>query len=132
MGVKEGVEGQDFKKYLENLLIGCLTFAYRLGYQGKGYNMNRDHDVLLGFPNGKMKTLVLDSLWDSSKIAIEGQQLTFYSDLCPLTIQRRREWNFLTRKLVEASTPYKWGFPDKLLIEYKGKIIAIKTTPQAK
>lgn len=79
---------------------------------------------MLGFPNGPTKSLVLDTLWDRPKLIIEGQQLTFYSDLSPLSTQ---QWRFLTTKLTN------YGFPHKLLIEHKGKkIIAIKTKGQAR
>lgn len=73
-----------------------LTFALkgiqtRLGIQGKGQSKDRDRDVILGFPNGALKA---DSLWGRPKITVEGQQMTFYSDLCPLTLQRRGERSF--------------------------------------
>lgn len=86
-GLKEGMEDLDLKVYLETLLTGCLAsdtkveisliVANRVGIQGRGQNKNRDRDIILGFPNGAMKVLVLDSLWGRSKIVVEGEQLTF-------------------------------------------------------
>lgn len=102
-----------------------LTFAYIVALQGRGYK----NDILIGFLDTSTKALFVDTLWDRSKIVTKGQQLTFYSDLCPLTIQYRREWNFLTGKLTMYGIPYTWGFPHKLLIEYEGKIIAMTSTP---
>lgn len=90
-GLKEGLEEQDLKKKLETLLTGCLgseteeevqlAFAYSLGAVGKGWNKSKDTNIILGFPNGSSKALVLASLWDKPKTVIEGQALTFYSDL---------------------------------------------------
>lgn len=92
-GLKEGEEEGDLKKYLETLLTGCLAsdteaivslaFAHRVGHYEKGQNKNRDQDVILGFVDGGMKSLVLDSLWGKPKLVVAKQQLTFYSDLFP-------------------------------------------------
>lgn len=35
-------------------------------------------------------------------------------------------------KLVETGTAYRWGFPFKLFVDYKGKNIVLKTLQQAK
>lgn len=72
------------------------------------------------FSDQNIKTPILDHLWESPKIVLEGQELTFYSDLCPLTIQRRKEWKFLTTNLIVGGIPYKRGFLFKRLIDYKG------------
>lgn len=55
----------------------------------------KDRDILLGFPDCLMKSLVLDALWDKPKISVEGHMLTFYSDLCLLMLQKRKEWEFI-------------------------------------
>lgn len=106
------------KTYLEKLLTTCLgqdtedqiklSFAHRLGPLGKGKNRSRDRerDIIIGFPQVAVKTLVLNSLWDKPKITIEDQQLTFYSDLSPLTLHKKREWNFLATKLITCGIPY--------------------------
>lgn len=97
-GLKEGIEESDLKAYLETLLTCCLpsetggwviglSFANRVGIQDKGQNKNRDRDVILGFQHGEMKRLVLEHLWDGPKIIVEGQQLTFYSDVSPITLR---------------------------------------------
>lgn len=140
-GLKEGVEDLDLEKYLETLLNGCLasdteaeiclSFANRVGVLGNGHNKNRDKDVILGLLNGDMKRLVWDSLWGKPKIVEEGQQLTFYLDLCPFTLHRRRQWGFLTTKLNSQGIAYKWGFSHKCLLDYKGKIVMIRTILQA-
>lgn len=108
-----------------------LSFAHRLGSMGKVIIGGKERDILLGFPNGALKALVLNTLWEKPKIMIEGQQLTFYSDLCPIMLQRK-EWSFLTVKPVSYGVPYKWGFLHKLLIDYKGRVIVIKSAPQAR
>lgn len=96
------MEGGKLKDCPDTLFTGCLgtetdaeirlNFAHRLGSCGE---RSKDRDILLGFPNWSMKLLALDVLWDKSKISVEGQQLTFCSDLCPLTLQKRREWKLL-------------------------------------
>lgn len=88
-----------------------------------------DRDVLLGFPDLAMKSLVHDSLREMPKITVEGQQLMFYSYLCPLTFQKRRDWKMLTTKLPILDIPYKWSFP--LTIDSKGATVVTKTLQQA-
>lgn len=80
-----------------------------MGKQGKGQNRNKDQEIILGFLDGGVKTLVLDSVWDNPKLVVANQQLTFYLDLSPLTLQRRKEWSFLTSKLARYEIAYKWG-----------------------
>lgn len=109
-----------------------ISFTKRLRIRSCGCHKDRDRDILIGFPTAATKALVLDLLWNRPKITIKGPQLIFPSDLCQLTIQNRREWCFLTVKLTVHGIPYKWGYPHKLLIEYKGKIVAIKTLLQAR
>lgn len=48
-----------------------------------------------------MKSTDLDAFWNKPKIVVEGQELelAFYSDLCPITLKKQREWTFLTNKL---------------------------------
>lgn len=90
-----------------------------------------DRDVLLGFPDGAMKALVLAMLWEQPRLSIDSQNLTLFSDLHPLTIHKRGEWKFLTSKLVRIEIPYKWGYPFKLLINYKERRMVIKSLGQA-
>lgn len=141
-GLKEELEEQDLKTYLEKLLTTCmgsdteeekqLALAYRLGAIGRGRNRNRNRDIILGLSHGALKALVVDSLWDRPRIVIEDQQLTFYSDLCPLMLHKRRGGGGLTAKLTVCGVPYKWGFTHKLLIDYRGKVVIIKTIAQAR
>lgn len=122
------------KPYLENLLTSCLrsetNAVAQLSFTHRS-RPNRDRDVLLGFPDWRMKSLVLDSLWDKPNISVEDQPLTIYSNLC-LLLQKRREWRFLTTKLTAFDIPYKWGFPRKLFIDHKGTTVVIMSFQQAK
>lgn len=91
-GLKEGAEGGDLKKFLENLFMACigsssnvevkLKFVYRLRNLGRGKGRDKDREVLnlIGFEDRFIKTIVVDVLWDQPKIVVEGQELTFYSD----------------------------------------------------
>lgn len=65
------------------------------------------------------------------KISIEGQKFAVFSDLCPLTLRKRRELKFLTTKLASLRIAYKWEFPIKLLVDYQRKIVVIKTVQEA-
>lgn len=94
-----------------------LNFAHRLGRVDKRRMRNKERDILLGYPDGSTKLLVLDSLWEKPTIVVEGQELTFSSDICPLTLQRRKDWKFLTTKLIDLGIPYKCSFLFKLLIK---------------
>lgn len=47
-------------------------------------------------------------------------------------MKRRREWKFLTSKLTRSDIPYKWGYPFKLLVEYKEKTVVLTSIQQAK
>lgn len=83
-----------------------LDFAHRPGHPDGRKIKSRDKDVLLRFLDWNIKALILEQLWDTPKIIVEGQELTFYSDLYPITIQRRKKWRFLTSKLVTGGIPY--------------------------
>lgn len=87
-GLKEGIERDDLKSYLDALLTSCmgsetnvevnLTFAHWLGSNDRSIRNNKSRDVLLGFADQVTKFTVLDSLWEQSKVVVEGQQLTFF------------------------------------------------------
>lgn len=140
-GLKEGEEEGDLKGYLEKILTSylaprtetgvTLTFAHRIGIQGKGPNRSKDRDIMLGPPDNGVKTFVLDSLWEKPKLVEANQHLTVYTDLSPITLQRRQEWSFLISKLTRAKVAYTWRFPHMLLVEYKEKTVIIRTTAQA-
>lgn len=49
---------------------------------------SKNKDVLIEFSDLTMKSLILDALWEQLKLIVEGQELTFYSDLCPLTFKK--------------------------------------------
>lgn len=99
---------------------------------GRRASRNKDREVLLSFLYLSIKSAVLDALWDQPRLEVEGQQLFLYSDLCPLTLKRHREWKFLTSKLTWFGLPYKWSYPFKLLTDYKGKTVVLTTIQQAK
>lgn len=52
--------------------------------------------------------------------------------LLGVVASKRRECNFLTVEHTIHGVAYKWGYPRKLLIDYHGKVIVIKTTSQAR
>lgn len=70
--------------------------------------------------------MILDALLEQPKVVVEGQELTFYLDLCPLT-KEKEGTEFFTNKLTSLVIAYKWGFPFKLLIEYSGRTVVLKT-----
>lgn len=105
-----------------------LYFSHCLGTNKQGRRATENRDVLLGFPDGTMRSLVI---WEQPRLGV-GQNLTFFSDLCPITIRKRGEWKFLTSRLIQMRIYYKWGYSFKLLIDYKERIVLIKSTSQAK
>lgn len=88
-----------------------MKFANRLRGPGKTKGRGRDREVLVGFEDWSVKSMNLDVLWEQPKLMLEGQKLTFYSDLCPLTLKRRREWKFITNKLTRLEIAYRVGVP---------------------
>lgn len=86
----------------------------------------------MGFFDLPMKWHILDLLWEQPMLNVQGEELTFYSDLTPITLWQRSEWRSLTNRLTKQEIPYKWGFPFRLLIDYKGKTVMLKTILQAK
>lgn len=98
--MKEGAEGRDLKGFLEKLFrtyVGFgleaevkLKFAYRVRGSGRTKGKGRDREVLIGFEDWSVKSMVLDALWEQCKIATEGQELTFYSDLCSTCIEENK------------------------------------------
>lgn len=68
-----------------------LSFAHRLGTNKPSRRVIGSRDVLLGFHDGSTRVLVLDMLWEQPRLRVKGQTLTFFSDLCPITIHKREE-----------------------------------------
>lgn len=62
---------------------------------------------------------------------MEGQELTLYSEVSPITLNKRRDWRVVTSQLCRVNIPYKWGYTFKLLVNYKGQTIALLTKQQA-
>lgn len=60
----------------------------RLKRLKEGMEVDKPPDVLIGFLDWSMKSRVLDALWDKPKPVVEGQELAFYSDLCPITVKK--------------------------------------------
>lgn len=71
-GLIEGTEGEYLKAFLENLFMACLgsnsnteillQFAYRLMNARLITRRRRDLNVLIGFPDGTLKAMVIDVL----------------------------------------------------------------------
>lgn len=70
-------------------------------------------------------------LWEKPKIYVAGQELSFFSDLCPLTLRKIWEFKFLTVQLVRLGIPYRWGFPFELPVAYQRRTVVIRTVQQA-
>lgn len=108
-GLKEVAEGENLSQYLENLFAACLgsdsttevklKSARRLRNTGRKVGRNIDREVLISFGDLSFKSAVLDTLWDQPQIVIKWQEISFYSDLCPLTLKNLREWKFIMSKL---------------------------------
>lgn len=60
---------------------------------------------------------------------VEGQEITFYSALCPLTLKKRRSWG---KKLSRQGIPYRWGYSFHLVVTFKNKIINLWTLQEVK
>lgn len=85
--LKEGIEGDSLKTYLETLLTGCLgsdtdgvvqlDFVFRIRSLSRKDRRSKDRGILMRFTERKIKTLILDHLWDSPRIVLEGQELSF-------------------------------------------------------
>lgn len=98
-GLKEGEEGENLVSYLEDLLTACLgsgsnievklSFAFRVNTNTRTAR-NKEQEILLSFQDVATKSAVLDALWDQPRLEADGQQLVFYSDLCPLTKKKER------------------------------------------
>lgn len=86
---------------------------------------NGTRDILVRFSDCSIKTAIFDAPWEKPKISIEGQELSLYSVLCPLTLKRREEFKFLMVKLTKLGIAYKWGFPFKLLVDFQRKLVVI-------
>lgn len=46
--------------------------------------------------------------------------------------ENREEWKFITNKLSRQGIASKWGFPFKLLANYKGQTVTLTTKQQTK
>lgn len=65
-----------------------LNSAQRLQ---NGRRSRGDREVLISFQDPSVRTPVLDALWDQPKLLVEGQELSFYLDVCPLMLKKCRE-----------------------------------------
>lgn len=82
---KRGSGARKLERFLERFFTECLDsesnieiklkFAYRLRSFGK--QRNNVMDVLVGFYDRPMKSLILDALWNKPKILVERQELNF-------------------------------------------------------
>lgn len=101
--------GRQSERFLENLFMASicsesnvevkLKSAYRITNFGKLREKARDREVLMTFQEGSVEMMVLNTLWEQSKLVVAGLELTFLSDISPVTLRERREWHFLTNKL---------------------------------
>lgn len=130
------------KVFLENLFrdsVGSNSnveikhqFAHRLGIRRPFKSNSRDQDIIIGFSDIKQKFLVVETLWNQPKFVVQGQEITFYLDHCPLTLKKRRSWGFITKRLSRYGNQYRWGYPFHLLVTFKDKTIILKTMQQVK
>lgn len=97
-GLKEGAEGENLHQFLETLFIACLgsdstlevklKCAYRLKTVGRNKGKVMDREVLIVFQEPSIKAAVLNALWEQPELVIECQELTFHSDISPLTLKK--------------------------------------------
>lgn len=57
--------------------------------------------------------------------------VTFFADLSVITLQKCRNFRFLTSILQKEGVNYHWGFPFKLIIKLKSRKVIIRTIPEA-
>lgn len=64
-------------------------------------------------------------------LIVEGLEVQAFADLAPSTLQKRRHLKFLIDKLRQRKINYTWGFPFRLLVDYRNKKIIIRTIEEA-
>lgn len=66
--------------------------------------------------------MILRKAKEAATLEFDGVTLSFFPDLARETLERRRAWKPLTKKLREASINYRWGFPAALIANRNGKM----------
>lgn len=84
------------------------------------------------FSDWSTKQLIMTNLGQQGKFIIEGFEVQAFPDLAPVTLQKRRDIRFLMNQLRQENINYPWWFLLKLFVEYKEKMIIIRTVDEAR
>lgn len=79
----------------------------------------KPQDILVKLLNWQVESNILEDIWELSGLEIEGSLMSVYPDLSVITINRRKNYQFLTTVLRHKRMKYRWGLPFKLVAEYK-------------
>lgn len=73
-------------------------------------------------------TIILAAIIDYSNLIIYGEEvIMLFSDLSLITLCKHKRLTVLITRLLKKRIKYKWGFPFKLVIDYRLKRIISRT-----
>lgn len=102
--------------------------AYRIGPLKRQHQKN-PRDILVKFPSWQTKSKVLNAFQEN--LVIEGSEITLCSDGNTINLNKRKKFRFLNTVLQQENASFKWGFPFKLIINYKNKRMIITRINEA-
>lgn len=73
----------------------------------------------------------MEAFRENPKRKTEGFEV-IHLDVSRITLKKRSEFRFFTTKLRQRNVVYKQGFPFKVIVEYQGKLVYIRTSQEAK
>lgn len=121
-GLREATEGNYLVGYLTSLYINwvkiacviviSITTAFWVGVDKA--SQRYPWDILVKFSSGDTKTKVLSAFQKNLDTVTEGDKISIYLDLSPLTLKKRHNFRFLTAKDI-----LPLGFPFQTYIMFK-------------
>lgn len=138
-GVREESEGKDLKQFIEEVFTVCLgsdseivvqiSSAFRAG-NIRG-SLVRPRDIVVKLPTWQLKSKIVEAIWVQSGLEIAGSAVSVFPDLSPITLRKRKHLQFLMIVLRRKKVDYRWGFSFRLLFDYQGRRIIIRTVREA-
>ncbi|CAH2311032.1 Hypothetical predicted protein [Pelobates cultripes] len=78
-------------------------------------NATHPRDIIIRMHYFQIKEALMRAARDTP-LQIEGHKISFYQDLAPTTLRKRRELRPLTQELARRNIQYSWGHPFKLQV----------------
>ncbi|CAH2225287.1 Hypothetical predicted protein [Pelobates cultripes] len=92
-------------------------------------NATQPRDVIIRVHYFHIKEALMQAA-RNTPLQIEGHQISFYQDLAPSTLRKRRELRPLTQELTRQHIRYSWGHPFKLQVRKNNRTYTLYNTAE--